>query len=74
MRDVITLERLGESLLQKKFMIHPIFLDTEFDQNYTFVSCNFIGCSVDKLSIGRIGKMATKKAAKKVAKKAAKKK
>jgi len=31
-------------------------------------------CSIDVLSIGRIGKMATKKAAKKVAKKAAKKK
>jgi hypothetical protein len=51
-----------------------IFLDTEFHQNYTFVSCNFLGRSVDKSSIGRIGKMATKKAAKKVAKKAAKKK
>jgi hypothetical protein len=61
------------SCCKKKCENSSIFLDTEFHQIYTFVSCNFMGRSVDKSSIGRIGKMATKKAAKKVAKKAKKK-
>jgi hypothetical protein len=46
---------------QKKFTEASIFLDTEFHENYTFVSCNFSCCSIDVLSIGRIGKWQRRK-------------
>jgi hypothetical protein len=32
---------------QKKFPEATIFLDTEFSENYTFVSCNFTVRSID---------------------------
>ena len=38
----------------KKFAEVTIFLDTEFHQNYTFVSCMLRSCSIVVLSIGRI--------------------
>ncbi len=49
------------SCCKKKFKFVPIFLDTEFQQIYTFVSCNFLSRSVDNLSIGRIGKWQPRK-------------
>ena len=39
---------------QKKFTEVTIFLDTEFHQIYTFVSCMLWSCSIDVISIGRI--------------------
>ena len=45
----------------KKFAEVTIFLDTEFHQNYTFVSCMLMSCSIVVLSIGRIDKWQPRK-------------
>ena len=47
--------------IEKKSSIIAIFLDTEFHQNYTFVSCCKTHCSIDVQSIGRIGKWQPRK-------------
>jgi hypothetical protein len=45
----------------KKIAEVTIFLDTEFHQNYTFVSCMLMSCSIVVLSIGRIDKWQPRK-------------
>ena len=42
------------SCCKNNFAEVTIFLDTEFHQNYTFVSCMLRSCSIVVLSIGRI--------------------
>ena len=42
------------SCCKNNFAEGTIFLDTEFHQNYTFVSCMLRSCSIVVLSIGRI--------------------
>ena len=50
-----------QKAVQKKCMHALIFLDTEFHEIYTFVSCTRACCSVDLESIGRIGKWQPRK-------------